>query len=112
MSIAHNLTTVTDNNMYHSRGAARMASALVLADQLMINFCNDPLRIATHCQELASSLSCIYARVHFLSTDETEIAFANAKLSNRGSIRRAFDTVTWLGTLCKLRKANPNLDAG
>ena len=93
------------------KGAARAATALALAEQLLV-CCNDEGdEVSSYCPDLVQSLCVIKARVHVSSQDETAIAFENAKMSSRGAIRRAHDVITWLGCFTTLRKSNPQLDA-
>ena len=89
------------------KGAARAATLLVLLDQILLSTGD---KIWDHFPGLASSVQKIHAAKVNVSDDPLAIAFSNATLSQRGSIRRAHDTVTWLGTLHLLRQHNPNLD--
>ena len=93
------------------KGAARSATALVLAEQAMVCCRSSGGDVAEYCPDLARSFSLVHVRVHVTSQDDTAIAFENAKMSSRGSIRKAHDVVTWLGTFTMLRKSNVGLDA-
>ena len=89
------------------KGAARSATALMIADRIMVNNI-DP---ALQCPELARSFSCIIAKLGSLADSEEAIAFENAKLSVRGSIRKAHDVVTWLGVFSLMKKKQHAFDA-
>ena len=56
------------------------------------------------CPQLHLSMLSMYCRNELLIGDVESIAFANAKLSARGSIRRAHCILTWLGVLEGLKE--------
>ena len=55
---------------------------------------------------LHETMLAIYCRHELLVSDAESVAFANARLSQRGSIRRAHCVLTWLGVFLGLKKAN------
>ena len=59
---------------------------------------------------MARSFSCIIAKLGSLADSEEAIAFENAKLSVRGSIRNAHDVVTWLGVFSLMKKKQHSFD--
>ena len=89
------------------KGAARSASLLVLLDQIRLSCATS---IWDLFPGLASSVQAIRAVKVVVADDPVAIAFQNASLSARGSIRRAPCTLTWLGTLHLIRESQPQLD--
>ena len=89
------------------KGAARTSMALVLMDQIML--CKN-FQLWDVFPGLAKSLSCAHAKKVLSSADPVNIAFMNATLSQQGSIRRAHDVLTWLGTFVNVRNSRGHLD--
>ncbi|CAJ1394735.1 unnamed protein product [Effrenium voratum] len=83
---------------HYVKGAARSMTLLFLASLAMK--CEWKLEILH--PALFESMRVIWARRATLSTDIKRVAFANAALSSRGSIRRAHDVPTWLSKLSLL----------
>lgn len=81
------------------KGAARSATLLMLAHIAIEN----NLDLTVLCPYLHESMLAIYCRTELLVCDAESIAFANAKLSARGAIRRAHCVLTWLGVLQRLK---------
>ncbi|CAJ1412778.1 unnamed protein product, partial [Effrenium voratum] len=84
--------------VHYVKGAARSMTLLFLASLAMK--CEWKLEILH--PALFESMRVIWARRATLSTDIKRVAFANAALSSRGSIRRAHDVPTWLSKLSLL----------
>lgn len=61
------------------------------------------LNLNTVNPELLRSMTAIKCKACLHLSDRASVALENAKLSARGSIRRAHDVVTWLGKLVMLK---------
>lgn len=81
------------------KGAARTCSLLLLAYVAMRQGWDLPLL----CPYLQESMLAIYCRQELFVADAESLAFANAKLSARGSIRRAHCVLTWLGVFQSMK---------
>ncbi len=83
---------------HYVKGAARATTALFVAHVCFQQ--NWDLQVLKPI--LFETLQLVHCRVGAVSTDATTIALENAKLSNRGSICKPHDVITWLGKLHNL----------
>lgn len=83
------------------KGAARSATLLMLASVVM----EQGWDLSILNPALQASMVTIFARHELMIADSEAVAFANARLSARGSIRRAHCTLTWLGVFQALQKS-------
>lgn len=79
------------------KGMARACTILTIADLTL------GADLRTHHPSLFRSMSAVRVRRCTVAVDRLSMALENARLSARGSIRRAHDVVTWLGKLQLLR---------
>ncbi|CAK9104192.1 unnamed protein product [Durusdinium trenchii] len=83
------------------KGAARSATLLMLASVVM----EQSWDLSILNPALQASMVTIFARQELMIADSEAVAFANPRLSARGSIRRAHCTLTWLGVFQALQKS-------
>ena len=83
------------------KGAARSATLLMLASVVM----EQGWDLSILNPALQASMVTIFARHELMIADSEAVAFANARLSAHGSIRRAHCTLTWLGVFQALQKS-------
>lgn len=82
------------------KGSARACTLLFLASEVMIREWN----LSTLAPELLHSMTVVFCKRGIMTSDPQSIALENAKLSQKGSIRRAHCVLTWLGKLSLLQK--------
>ena len=96
---------------------ARACCALVVADLIMGEWALRAMPVVAlaaprpSASILAESLAVIHIRRGLSAIDRASVALENARLSARGSIRRAHGVITWVGTLRVLQNGKPGLDA-
>ena len=88
------------------KGSARTCTLLFLASQALAREWN----LAVLAPDLLHSMTAVYCKRGIMTTDFQSVALENAKLSQKGSIRRAHCVLTWLGKLNLLQQKGLNPD--
>ncbi len=88
------------------KGMARSSTMLFLASQAI----EREWLLSTLMPDLQQSLTMICATRKIMASDPQAIAIFNAQLSQRGAIRKAHCTLTWLGKLALLQKQGLNAE--
>ena len=91
--------------MSYVKGHARSCTALAVAVIVMDNFKDPSALHAAGGSNLLESLRAIRVRVNPVAPDMMSVAFRNALLAHRGSIRQAHDVLNWIQKLDKVSAA-------
>ena len=91
--------------MSYVKGHARACTALAVAVIVMDHFKDPSALQAAGGSNLLESLRAIRVRVNPVAPDMMSVAFRNALLAHRGSIRQAHDVLNWIQKLDKVSAA-------
>ena len=107
LQIWKNPQTMTLDQLWMSyvKGHARSCTALAMAVILMDHFQDPSALQAAGGSSLLESLRAIRVRVNTIAPDVMAVAFRNALLAHRGSIRQAHDVLNWIQKLDKVSTA-------
>lgn len=91
--------------MSYAKGHARACTAPAMAVIVMDHFQDPSTLQAAGGSNLLESLRAIRVRVSAVAQDLTSVAFKNALLAHRGSIRQAHEVLNWIKKLAKVSAA-------